>query len=155
MNNQFLRYLNEIKKVWYIPAMIAIGIVLLLVRVEPEESVAVSTTDFSNRYVEETERCIADMLGGIDGVGECVVTITLADNGKKEYVRENGNVLVITDDEGNQQPVVSKEKAPDIAGVTISCAGAESIAVREQIIKSVSTVLGIGTNKIYVVMLSR
>ena len=57
MNNQFLRYLNEIKKVWYIPAMIAIGIVLLLVRVEPEESVAVSTTDFSNRYVEETERC--------------------------------------------------------------------------------------------------
>lgn len=155
MNRQFLCYLNEIKKFWYIPVMIAIGIVLMLIRIDPKESVAVSSMDFGTRYVEETERCIAEMLGGIDGAGDCIVTITLADNGKKEYVRENGSVLVITDDDGNQQPVVSKEKAPDIAGVNIACSGAESIEVRDQIIKSVSTVLGIGTNKIYVVMLSR
>ncbi len=155
MNEMIRQILGNVKKVWYIPLMIAIGIVFMLVQTQPNESVAVSSGNTNEQYLDEMERCVAEMLERIEGAENSVVTITLADGGSREYVRENGNVLVITDDEGNQSAVVSKEIAPEIAGVTVACSGAGSVTVRENVIRSVSTVLGIGTNKVCVVSIGR
>ena len=49
---------------------------------------------------------------------------------------------------------MSHENAPEIAGVTVASEGAGSLQVRNDIIESVSTVLGIGTNKICVILIS-
>lgn len=153
MNDLVKQVMQEIKKNWYIPLVIISGVLVMLFGADRREVIAADASVDSN-YVSETEQRIAEMLRGIEGVGECRVTITLSSGGKKEYVREEGSVLVITDKDGNQSAVVSRENAPEIAGVTIATRGAGSTVVRNNIIESVSTVLGIGTNKICVVSIS-
>ena len=154
MNELVKRGIQEIKKNWYIPLIIIAGVWIMLTGTDRSEAIAVDRSVNDNDYVLKTEQRIVEMLKGIEGAGECRVTITLSSGGKKEYVREEGNVLVISDKDGNQSAVVSRENAPEIAGVTVACRGAGSAVVRNNIIESVSTVLGIGTNKICVVSIS-
>ncbi len=152
MNDEIKKWLTEMKRFWFIPVMILGGILLMTVRPgEAKETSAPARQDAEN-FVVETQARITQMLKDVEGAGECVVTITLASGGKKEYVRQDGEVLVITDKDGNQSAVVSKETAPEIAGVTVASTGADRVEVRRRIISSVSTVLGIGANKICVIM---
>ena len=69
-------------------------------------------------------------------------------------MRQAGSVLVITDKNGNETPVLEREGMPEISGITIASAGAGSVATRNRIIEAVSTLLNVGTNKICVVMVS-
>lgn len=153
MNELMRRILPELQKIWFIPAMVLLGVVLMVVQVGKDDAVPVSSVKTDDQYITNTEDRIMEMLKGIDGAGVCDVTITLASGIKKEYVREDGNVLVISDNNGNQSAVVSKELAPEIAGVTILSKGAKNIKIQKDIIHSVSTVLGIGTNKVCVILL--
>ncbi|MBQ4052222.1 MAG: hypothetical protein IJD09_01040 [Clostridia bacterium] len=152
MNERLQNLISDLKKHWYVPAIIVLGMVLMLFQGDAQKSTTVVSGITNSTFVSDTEARVTEMLKEVEGAGECVVTITLASGGKKEYVREDGNVLVITDKDGNQSAVVSKENAPEIAGVTIACTGAGSVEVRNRIIQSVSTVLGIGANKICVIM---
>lgn len=154
MNETLKHLILEIKKFWFIPLMVLFGVLLMTQQIKEPAAVPVAAVDRSAAFVQETESRIAEMLKSVEGAGECKVTITLASGGKKEYVREEGSVLVITDKDGNESAVVSKENAPEIAGVTIASKGAGSVAVQNRITESVSTVLGVGTNKICVVMLN-
>lgn len=154
MNELIKKWVPEVKKYWFVPVMILLGVLLMTRQLDQPEAVAVSAVDSDRQFISETESRVAEMLKSIVGAGECRVTITLSSSGKKEYVREDGNVLVITDKEGNESAVISRENAPEIAGVTVASKGAGSAAVRNSIIESVSTVLGIGSNKICVVSMS-
>ena len=154
MNEIMQKIISEVKKYWLIPLMILIGVFMMVQQDRQPEAVSAFSAASDQEFIEKTEMQIRDMLKGIEGAGACHVTITLASGGKKEYVREEGNVLVVTDKDGNQSPVVARENKPEIAGVTIASKGAGSLSVRLSIIESVSTVLGIGTNKICVVSIS-
>lgn len=154
MNELIKKWLPEVKKYWFIPAMVVLGVILMTQNLQQPEAVPVSASVGDQQFIEETESRVAEMLKNVEGAGECKVTITLASGGKKEYVREDNEVLVITDKDGNQSAVVARENAPEIAGVTIISKGAGSVTVRNNIIESVSTVLGIGTNKVCVVSMS-
>lgn len=152
MNDMIKIIFREVKEKWYLPMMILLGVIMML---QPFQKATVQVSSASNNndvFIAETQLRVKEMLKEVAGAGECVVTITLASGGKKEYVREDGNVLVITDNEGNQSAVVSKENMPEIAGVTVASKGADQLIVRNNIIHSVSTLLGIGTNKICVIM---
>ncbi len=154
MNDLIKKIVPEVKKYWFIPVMLLLGILLMTRQLDQPEAIAVTAAIDEDGYIAETERRIVEMLKGVEGAGDCLVTITLSSGGKKEYVREDGNVLVITDKDGNQSAVISRENAPEIAGVTVATKGAGSALVRNNIVGSVSTVLGIGTNKICVVSIS-
>ena len=153
MNDWIKRILPEVRKIWFVPVMVLLGIVLMVYQNNSREAVPVSTVLTDDQFVADTENRIEQMLKNIDGAGDCKVTITLASGSKKEYVREAGNVLVITDNQGNQSAVVAKEVAPEIAGVTVLSIGAKNIEVQKDIIQSVSTLLGIGSNKVCVILL--
>ena len=151
MNDLIERYLPLLKKYWYVPMMILIGILFMVGWDKEAEKVSASAAFSDQQYVFETQERLESMLTEIEGAGRCYVTVTLSSGSKKEYVRQEGDVLVVSDKDGNESPVVSKEKAPEIAGVTVACKGAGKTEVRNRIILAVSTVLGIGTNKICVV----
>ena len=140
-----------LKKYWYVPMMILIGILFMVGWDKETEKVSASAAFSDQQYDLETQERLESMLTEIEGAGRCYVTVTLSSGSKKEYVRQEGDVLVVSDKDGNESPVVSKEKAPEIAGVTVACKGAGKTEVRNRIIRAVSTVLGIGTNKICVV----
>ena len=153
MNDLIQRILSEVRKFWFIPVMMLIGIVFMVYQNKSPDAVPVSAMMPDDQYIFDTEERIEEMLKNIDGAGECKVAITLASGSKKEYVREAGNVLVITDNQGNQSAVIAKEVAPEIAGVTVLCSGAKNIEVQKDIIHSVSILLGIGSNKVCVILL--
>ncbi len=152
MNDLIQKWLPEIKKYWFVPVMVLVGVLLMIRQSDSKASVEVVNQTTTDAFIAETEQRVTKMLADIDGAGECVVTITLSSGGKKEYVREEGSVLVITDENGNQSAVVSKESAPEIAGVTIVSDQIQNVAVQTKIIRAVSTLLGIGSNKICVIM---
>ena len=152
MNEWIMKWIPEIKKYWFWPAMILLGIVFMICQPDQKAEVEAISHTSDDQFVSETEARVAEMLRHMEGAGECVVTITLSSGEKNEYVRENGDVLVITDEKGNQSAVVSKVHYPEIAGVTIISDEAGSIAVRTRMIQAVSTLLEIGTNKICVIM---
>lgn len=152
MNDWVKKLLPDLKRYWYIPMMVLLGVILMVQQVYQPDAVAVSQQESDDVFISRTEQRVVEMLKSVEGAGECIVTITLASGSEKEYVRENDQVLVITDKEGNQSAVVSKENAPEIAGVIVATKGAGSVSVRNSIIYSVSTLLGIGTNKICVIM---
>lgn len=155
MNENLRGLLLKYKKYWYAPALVIVGVALMLIRSDQTQTVETAAIGMADQnYVYETESRLEEMLKGIDGAGDCEVTITLASGGKKEYVREEGRVLVITDKDGNQSAVISKENAPEIAGVTVISSGRMNINIKNNIIDSVGTVLGVGTNKICVVFLN-
>ncbi len=153
MNDTIKKIMAEIKRIWFIPAAIGVGIVLMTIQINSDESVPVNGTVQNMDYAESMEQCVEEMLKSISGAEDSVVTINLADSGHREYVRENGEVLVVTDKQGNQSAVVARENAPEIAGVTVACSGAGSVSVRNSVIQSVSTLLGVGTNKVCVVLI--
>lgn len=155
MNEKVRELLIKYKRYWYAPVLIIIGIALMLIRSDRNQAVETAAIGMSDQnFVYETEARLEEMLKGIDGAGDCEVTITLASGGKKEYVREEGRVLVITDKDGNQSAVISKENAPEIAGVTVISSSKMNINIKNNIINSIGTVLGVGTNKICVVFLN-
>ena len=61
---------------------------------------------------------------------------------QSEYVLDNG--------QNGETPVLIKEFFPEIKGVAVVCSGADSIAVREEIIKCISSLYGISSAKISV-----
>lgn len=148
----FRKYQNSIKNYWYIPAMILAGLLLMMRPLKPEVAEVSSSVEMEEQeYLADLENRVVEMLRHVEGAGECRVTILLSSNGAYEYVREDGNVLVVRDEKGNESPVLLREGAPEIAGVTVASSGAGSAKVQNDIIKAVSTLLGIGSNKICVV----
>ncbi|MBR4087423.1 MAG: hypothetical protein IKK30_06190 [Clostridia bacterium] len=155
MNEKLRELIIKYKRYWYAPVLVVTGIALMLIRPDRNQTVETAAIGISDRnFVSETEARLEEMLKGINGAGDCEVTITLASGGKKEYVREEGRVLVITDKDGNQSAVISKENAPEIAGVTVISSSRMNINIKNNIIHSIGTVLGVGTNKICVVFLN-
>ncbi len=101
------------------------------------------------------ERQLSETLSAIRGAGEVAVMISFADEGEKVIAtetvgREDGSVVtspVLVDGE----VVVLEEKKPEISGVLIVAEGAESLAVRFDLLSAAASVLDIDQSliKIY------
>ena len=155
MNDLIKKGFPFLKKYWMLPAIVFLGIGLMILPQSRKEREAAETVSYFNekKYVEETETMLLKMISAIDGAGRCGVTVSLSGGMTNNYVTENGTVLVVKDQNGNQTPILSHSDYPEIAGVTVVSSGAGDPAVRAEIVRAVSTVLDIGTNKVCVVTL--
>jgi stage III sporulation protein AG len=63
----------------------------------------------------------------------------------------DGKLLVQRDRDGSEYALVTKELMPEICGVVVACKGADEVSVKNSVIQAVSTVLGVGTNKVCVI----
>ncbi|MBQ9516767.1 MAG: hypothetical protein IJR60_01655 [Eubacterium sp.] len=115
-------------------------------------------------YTAELESKTQQIISSIDGVGRCRVMITLKNSNENIYAKNNtenandGNYsseseYVLYDGENGESPVLIKEFYPEIKGVAVVCSGADNIAVRENVIKCISSLYGISTAKISVAKL--
>ena len=140
-----------------------IGILLLGIseltpkRSNNSEKQQTSYSDYTNDLEEKTEKIISS----IEGVGKCNVMITLKNSNESVFAKniqqnsENGNYssqseYVLYNGQNGETPVLIKEFFPEIKGVAVVCSGADSIAVREEIIKCISSLYGISSAKISV-----
>lgn len=152
MKIKLSKWVKEWKRFWYLPGMIIFGLVLMTFNGLAPQTAETVANQSEEQYICELEERVENMLMSVTGAGRCEVTITLASGVQKDYVREEGAVLVIKDKSGNEVPVIERERLPEIAGVTVACTGARDIRVQRAIIQSVGTLLNVGTNKICVVL---
>ena len=144
-----------------------IGIILILLsevsfnnKKEPE----ITKADFIS-YVENLDEKLTEIISSIDGVGTCKVMITLKNTtesvyGENKEISSNdsssseNNEYVIYNGVNGDTPILLKENFPVIEGVAIVCSGGDNVAVKEQIIKCVSALFNISSNRISVSKIS-
>ncbi len=112
----------------------------------------------------KTEKRLEELLESVKGVGKVRVMVTVDSLEENVYAvnsesesRADGQAhsdeFVIIERSGDDNGLVLKVTAPVIRGVGITCEGAQSSAVKEEIIRLVSAALGISVNKIWVTVM--
>lgn len=116
-------------------------------------------------YQKQLEKRLAGLVSSISGAGKAEVMITL--EGTEEYVfAEEGKTSKSSDGgkssdseehsiftDGSKNALVKKIDHPVIKGAAVVCEGGDNPKVCEAVYKSVSTVLGIPTSRVYVTKL--
>lgn len=118
------------------------------------------------KYISSMEKRLCDTVSKIDGAGESQVFITVENTFETVYasnasIDESGDekktskttqkqIAYSSAGTDGEMPVVVKQICPKICGVLVVCEGGGNTAVRQEVINSVSTAVGISTNKIYV-----
>lgn len=124
----------------------------------PEEE----TTEENNEeeeYLNDIEKNLGRILESIEGVGETELMITLKGSTSKVYAKEESDNISQDKAESHFNYVMIENESdglllsvenPDIMGAVVICEGGDSSVVKEKVYKTVSVVLGIGRNQIYV-----
>ncbi len=162
-------FVNSKNKNKIIIAVGVIGILLILlseVNLGSGESKKDKNPDMDYAsYVNSLNAELTELLSSIDGVGECRVMITLRNTSESVYAKNSdssssdnskssSDEYVIYDSENGDSPILLKENFPDIEGVAIVCSGGDNIAVKEKVIKCVSALFNISSNRISVTKLN-
>lgn len=174
MNNfkeKFSGFIKSKNKNKIIIAVGFIGILLILLSelnfgsgTSPKEKNKNADMDYVS-YVNSLNDQLTDLLTDMDGVGDCKVMITLRNTSESVYAKNsdssssdnsksNSDEYVIYDSENGDSPILLKENFPDIEGVAIVCSGGDNIAVKEKVIKCVSALFNISSNRISVTKLN-
>ncbi len=123
------------------------------------------SADSYTAFSDDTEERLKNTLESIEGVGKTEVMITFG--GTSEYVyakeekRRSGEKDKSAEDEyvligsgGDKQALLQKILSPEIKGVAVVCEGGDSSVVKERIYSTVSALLGLTADKIYVTKLN-
>lgn len=120
-----------------------------------ENSKETAVTDIRDNYEKDIEERLTSIVSSINGAGRTEVMVTLASGDENVYaVKEKigdgtkEREYVVIDSDTNESGLLLKVIEPEIRGVAVVCEGADSANVRQEIVSTVSAVLGISTNRI-------
>lgn len=132
------------------------------------------TYSYGESYEKKLETRLEEALSYVEGAGKVKVMVKLShsseivlsqdknlsentiseDDGEgglretKNYSEEVKNIIIT--EGGSQRPLVLKEIEPQIEGVIIVCEGGGVATIKDQLMRAVTTVLGIEINKVEV-----
>ena len=157
---------------------LVLGIIgIILISVSDVNFNSEKTVDKDNlslyEYKTRTEKEITELLQEIKGVGSVKVMIMLesgeeniyaqqeksatdtskTQNGEDINVKEQNtyeNEFVLISEQNDNQPIIEKTMQPVVQGVAVVCSGADDITVVTAVTNTVSVVLNVSTNRIYV-----
>ena len=118
----------------------AVGVVLIVFSVgNGEEKSNSDSTQSLEEYKAELESELEAACSSIRGVGRCEVIVTFARGAENVY---KGTSLI-------------ESKPPEVMGVSVICEGADSDEVRACITGMMTSLFGIGSNRISVMRLGK
>ncbi len=164
-------------KQWYVPLLvIAIGLLLVLLPLNSGEktdgqpqtqSMSDIPTAVQKSYVEQTEQRLSEVLSSIDGAGRVEVMLTVqgseityfqTDTDTTSTQNADGTsssaqykTVILSGSGEYDKAAVTKTEYPMFRGALIVSEGADNSAVRLALVNAVSSLLGLGTDKISVV----
>ena len=123
------------------------------------------------QYAQNLEKKLCQVLSRIDGAGKVSVMLTFDGRITYEYATDieevttsssvsggsntkttiNKEVIIITQN-GKSTPLIIKEIYPEVSGVVVVASGAQSVAVKLNIVSAVETLLNINSTKIQVLV---
>lgn len=133
---------------------------------EQKENVIKSENISGNyeNYAYDMENQLKRILEKIDGVGKVDVMVTVV--GTEEYIYAEEEKIktgendsseekqyVIIGSNGDKQALLKKIISPEISGVVIICEGGDSNIIKERVYNTISAVLNISSQRIYVTKL--
>lgn len=120
----------------------------------------------TDQYVAHLQKTLQNNIKKLNSVEDCSVMITLAASEENTYLENSDVSSTVRDDEtqssaqrdylvidgkDGDQVVVESKKFPRIQGVLVVYKGVDNITIKKNILDAVSTVLGIKSNKVFVV----
>ena len=128
---------------------------------------------FLQEYRKQIENEITSLLKEINGVGNVKVMITLESGEENVYAEQEKkredtqinqtstnvqesvqssyeNEIVVVKEQNDNKPLIEKTLLPEIQGVAVVCNGGDDISVISAVTNSVSVVLNVPTNRIFV-----
>lgn len=171
MNRQQLSQLRGqaaqlIRKYWIPLLVFLLGVALVLIpsrtkKEEPQQTPAeAAETDFN---LSATQKQLETLLSAIDGAGRVRLMLTLSSGERIVYQTDSRTVTtsgsttqetqtVFRQPSGaEKEPAVQSVVYPQYQGALVICDGAERASVRLAVIQAVSSLTGLGSNKIAVV----
>ena len=157
---EFIKFLKRDKKITAIICLGLAGIFLLTMsELVPQKSTKTekkeTVSDISDSYEADLEKRLTSIVSSINGAGRTQVMVTLASGDENVYaVKEKSSdgsrerEYIVIDDGSSESGLLLKVVEPEIRGVAIVCEGADSANVRQEIVSTVSAVLGISSNRI-------
>lgn len=141
-------------------------------KTEQKEEKTVQTGQ-NDAYVDALENKLVHILENVDGVGKAEVMITLKaskesvlnkdvseetqteaeknnETQKNSKNQKKQEETILSDRSGNSAPYVVKELEPEIAGIVISCEGADNKVVAASVLEAAQVLFGISANHIKV-----
>ena len=149
----------------------AVGVIMICFSGKSEKDKATESGPYGSElesYAEMLEEKLVTIVESIDGAGDAVVMITFESSFEKVYannarVEENGNavgenfgktsekeIVLAGSGTSGEQPVLLKERCPEVKGVVVVCDGAENENTRRKIKEAASALFGISEFNVYV-----
>ena len=112
---------------------------------------------------DDLEQRLEGFLSLLDGAGEVKVLLTLAEGTAYEYQSDlqetseetrqqmQRETVLVERGSGQEEPVVIRSRYPVYRGAVVLCSGADSAVVRLDVVNAVSSVTGLGSDKISVI----
>lgn len=154
-----------LKQYKFLLILIAAGVVLLLLpqkkEAKQETAAAGSAGMYENFSLEDLEKKLEKILSGIEGAGEVSVMLTIrsgmeqilaadreqTESGSEREMQEK--TLVISTDSG-EEVVLIGQNYPIFQGALIVCPGGDDPGVQLLLIRALSALTGLSTNRITV-----
>lgn len=133
-----------------------------------EEAVASDTSAESSSFdLAAFEQALCDKLAAVDGVGRVELMLSLEQSGEAVYAVNTrqttgmdssqsyeSDLTILSDGSYGEKPVTVKNLLPTFRGAVVLCDGADNAQVRLAVTQAVSTVCGIGSDKVTVLKMA-
>ncbi len=156
------------KKYKFVVLILLVGFILMLVPSHKKQTTAVKekATQQENFSLEEAENKMEAILSQIDGVGQLDLMLTLKSgsqlelaqnaeksqkNGDASETRTQNETVTINQGGGYQEIVVTGQTYPIYQGALVVCEGADDSAVRLAVTDAITSLTGLGADKITIV----
>ena len=139
--------------------LFGVGLMLLPKETAPTEEAPVQL----QVQQDDLERRLEDFLSHLDGAGEVKVLLTLDEGTAYEYQSNLQEIseetkqqlqretVLVERGSGREEPVMVRSKYPVYRGAVVLCSGADSAAVRLDVVNAVSDLTGLSSDKISVI----
>ena len=162
LTEKIARRLKADKRLLFIVLLGLAGMILLLFSgTEKNEAPAADSSTDITAVEAQLEEKLSSLIKTVKGAGrvrvmvtvDCLQERTVAINTETESGENESTYkgeYVIVESSGDSDGLLLKITAPVIRGVGITCEGADSLAVKQEIIRLVSAALGVPVNRIWV-----
>lgn len=137
---------NNKMKFILIAILVLFGVTLLMTPLEKDEGVK---DDELSIYRKELEAHIEDICQSVCGGGKVVVTFSRGF--EYVYATDSRGSVVTVGSGSSERPVIESTLFPEISGIGVVCERSISVSERNELTSLISTSLGIGTNKIFII----
>ena len=104
--------------------------------------------------VDETEEKLTTLIGKIDGAGSVYVAVTYENSGKSVYAYDYSgtgeSVATAKASSSVEELLLEQVLTPEVRGVAVVCSGGDNPEVQLKIIRLISALLGISSQRICV-----